>query len=94
MFFCDNDSVFNVIANLKPRDKEMQKYLREFLFWVCKYNFRPVVSKIGTKENDVADFLSCCYDPVDINSFLNRNKLPSLNRIDLDDSIFELQADW
>ena len=32
--FCDNDSVCDVICYLKPKDPEMQKYLREFLHWV------------------------------------------------------------
>ena len=63
--FCDNDSVCDVITYLKPRDPEMQRYLREFLYWVCHFNFRPVVSKIGTKENDVADFLSRNFCPKD-----------------------------
>ena len=56
--FCDNDSVCDVVTNLKPKHVKMQAHLREFLYWVCKFNFVPVVSKIGTKENDIADFLS------------------------------------
>ena len=47
--FSDNDSVCNVITNMKPKDPKMQAYLREFLYWICKFNFKPVVSKIGTK---------------------------------------------
>merc|ERR1711954_285071 len=40
--FSDNDSVVDVITNLKPKDPHMQACLREFLFWVCKFNFEPV----------------------------------------------------
>ena len=43
VIFCDNDSVCDVITNLKPRDPSMQRYLREFLYWVCRYNFSSVV---------------------------------------------------
>ena len=92
MIFCDNDSVCDVITYLKPKDKEMQKYLREFLY--RRYNFRPVVSKIGTKENDVADFLSRSYNSLDTVEFFDKNNLPALSRIELDEKMFELQADW
>ena len=44
----------------------MQSYLREFLFLVCRLNFSPVVSKISTKDNDIADFLSRNYTPNDV----------------------------
>ena len=56
--FCDNDAVCDVVNNMKPKDNNMQAYLREFLYWVCKFNFYPMISKINTKENDIADFLS------------------------------------
>ena len=56
--FCDNDSVCDVITNLKPKNHNMQAYLREFFYWVCKYNFHPILSKISSGENDIADFLS------------------------------------
>ena len=42
--FCDNDAVCDVISYLKPKDAQLQKYLREFLYWVCIYNFSPIVS--------------------------------------------------
>ena len=60
-FFCDNDSVADAITFMKPKDGLMQSYLREFLYLVCKFNFSPIVSKINTKENDIADFLSRNY---------------------------------
>ena len=41
--FCDNDSVCDVIFYLKPKDLDMQRYLREFLFWVCRFNFNSLV---------------------------------------------------
>ena len=45
MIFCDNNSVCDTIVNQKPKDLKMQQLLREFLFWVCKFNFYPVLKK-------------------------------------------------
>ena len=94
VLFCDNDSVCDVVTYLKPKDSLMQKYLREFLYWVCKYNFKPVVSKMGTKENYVADYMSRCYDPVAAKEFFIRENIPALEKIDLTDNHFQLKADW
>ena len=72
----------------------MQKFLREFLFHACKLNFIPVVSKIGTKENDIADFLSRNYDAGDAKVFFAKQNLPSLSKIEISEELFELQAEW
>ena len=92
--FCDNDAVCDVITYLKPKDSEMQKYLREFLFWVCKYNFHPVVSKIGTKENDVADFLSRNFCPADADTFFSKEGISPMRKVCISDDDFDLAADW
>ena len=91
--FCDNDSVCDVVTHLKPKDNQMQKHLREFLYWVCLYNFQPVVSKIGTKENHIADFISRNYDPSDANKFFTEQGVPC-TRLEVEDSEFSLSADW
>ena len=72
----------------------MQIYLREFLFWVCCFNFHPIVSKIGTKENDIADFLSRNYSESDANAFFACKNLPSQTKLYFTDSDFTLRADW
>ena len=92
--FCDNDSVCDVIHYLKPKNPDMQIYLREFLFWVCKYNFHPLVSKIASKENDIADFLSRTYLQGDIDLFFARENLPPQNRLTFSETDFTLIADW
>ena len=92
--FCDNDAVCDVICNLKPKNSLMQIYLREFLFWVCLFNFNPIVSKIASKENDVADFLSRNYSESDADIFFTREKLPPQNKLSLSDDDFIFQADW
>ena len=92
--FCDNDSVCDVIFYLKPKDPKMQVYLREFLYWVCLYNFHPIVSKIATKENDIADFLSRNYCDTDASIFFARQNLPPQTKLINSESDFELIADW
>merc|ERR1711954_240925 len=92
--FCDNDSVCNVICYLKPKDPEMQKYLREFLHWVCIFNFHPIVSKIGTKENDIADFLSRNHSESDASVFFSKENLPPQTKLSNSESDFLLEADW
>ena len=92
--FCDNDSVVDVICYLKPKDTIMQIYLREFLFWVCCFNFHPIVSKIASKENDIADFLSRNYSKSDADTFFEKEKLPPQTKLFFTDSDFTLQADW
>ena len=72
----------------------MQIYLREFLYWVCVYNFNPIVSKIGTKENDVADFLSRNFCKEDASTFFIKENLPPQSQLFFQDSDFILQADW
>ena len=72
----------------------MQIYLREFLYWVCIYNFHPIVSKIATKENDIADFLSRNYSEADANLFFARENFPPQTKLHLSDSDFTLKADW
>ena len=92
--FCDNDAVCDVIFYLKPKDPGMQIYLREFLFWVCSFNFHPVVSKIATKENYIADFLSRNFSESDANLFFAKENLPPQTKLLLSDNEFKLYADW
>ena len=92
--FCDNDSVCDVVTNLKPKDVKMQAHLREFLYWVCKFNFVPVVSKIGTKENDIADFLSRNFSEDDATRFFQRENLTVPKKVEISDGLYEFIADW
>ena len=72
----------------------MQLYLREFLFWVCRFNFNPIVSKISSKENDIADFLSRNYLQADADIFFAKEMLPPQTKLIFSDSDFALKADW
>ena len=46
----------------KPRDSGLAFLLREFLFIVVTKKFHPVVRKIESKRNEIADFLSRRFD--------------------------------
>ena len=81
MIFCDNDSVCDACTNQKPKDPSMQKLVREFLYWVCKFNFCPVLNKISSAENNIADYISRNHDENDIalnfelNGYYNQKRL-------------------
>ena len=92
--FCDNNSVCEVICNLKPKDLKMQSYLREFLYSVCKYNFQPIVSKINTRENDIADFLSRNYNDEDAALFFQRENLCLPEKVEISNFHYDFVADW
>ena len=92
--YCDNDAVVDVITHKKPKDSMMQSLLREFLYYVCVFKFLPVASKIGTKENRIADFLSRNFNLDDASQFFTENGLNPMTQIILHDSMFEMKADW
>ena len=63
ILFCDNDNVCDTVVHKKPKDPMMLSLLREFLYIVVTKKFFPVVRKIGTKENEMADHISRRFDP-------------------------------
>ena len=94
VIYCDNDAVCDTCMYQKPKDLKLQHLLREFLFWVCKYNFFPIVEKIGTKENHIADYLSRVYDVELIDRYFESNGHSAQSRILIPEMWFNFQADW
>ena len=94
MIFCDNESVVETCVNQKPKDHEMQKLLREFLFWVCKFNFYPVLQKISTKDNHIADYLSRNHNSKDIEIYLEKQGFPDQKKFDIPLDWNGFQAEW
>ena len=91
---CDNAAVVESISHQKPRDPEMQRCLREFLFLVTTFKFEPVMVRIPTKENSIADFISRNHNIDDIkNEFLNYG-LSQMEPITITDDLFSFTADW
>ena len=72
----------------------MQKLLREFLYWVCKYNFYQILQKISSKENHIADFISRNHDQDDISSYFIKNGYPSQQQLLIPVSWFNVVAEW
>ena len=83
LIFCDNDSVCETCVYQKPHIIQMQQLLREFLFWVCKFNFHPILQNICTKENHIADFISRNHNKVDIDNYFCLQGYSVQNKINI-----------
>ena len=91
---CDNVAVVQSINLLKPKDPEMQRCLREFLYYVTVFKFEPVLVWIPTKDNYIADFISRNHDPIDINKKFTDIGIPEMKQIEITDEMFNFIADW
>ena len=94
MIFCDNDSVCETCTNQKPTDPSMQKLLREFLYWVCKFNFCPVLQKISSANNDIADFISRNHNKSDIEAYFAKNGYYDQSKLCIPPEWFNFVAEW
>ena len=92
--FCDNDSVCDTCQYQKPKDPSLQKLLREFLYWVCRFNFYPNLEKITTKDNHIADFLSRNHNAADIDSYFCKNGYSDQKCVIVPTSWFNFSAEW
>ena len=92
--FCDNDAVCDTCVFQKPKDIKLQQLLREFLFWTCKYNFFPIVEKIGTKENCIADFLSRVHVQSENDIYFESLDYPRQKRLSVPSGLLSFKAEW
>ena len=92
--FCDNDAVVETVQNKKPRDPALLSLLREFLFVVVTEKFFPVLRKIGTKENDLADFVSRRFDPEAAAVNFSKAGLHNMQLVKPKTRFFEQSAKW
>ena len=92
--FCDNDAVVDTINYRKPKDAALLSLLREFLYIVVTMKFFPVVRKIGTKENHLADHISRRHDPVAAAKVFSEAGLPNMEMIMVSDLSFKLTEPW
>ena len=53
-----------------------------------------MASKIGTKDNNIADFLSRNFDDSDARAFFERESLSIPEKVALNDTDFNFVADW
>ena len=92
--FCDNSAVVEVLDKEKPKDPRMQELLREYLYIVCTRGFTPIFRKVGTKENQVADFISRNHDQSCISSYFLSNDHPMRTWVPAPDHLFLLNSNW
>ena len=94
VLYCDNDSVVETIVKRKPRDPSLLSLLREFLFLVVSKKFFPVLRKIDTKSNEIADFLSRRYDEAGAAEIFTKFGMTGMTRVEPRTKFFSLVSDW
>ena len=92
--FCDNDSVYDSISYQRPRDPDLSSLLREFLYVVCLKKFAPIIRKIDTKSNFLADHISRRYDLESAEKLFHSVGKPGMRRVNVPDIRFKLSAPW
>ena len=94
VMYCDNDSVCDTITYKKPRDPALLSLLREFLYVVVSKKFFPVVRKIGTVENEMADHISRRFDRVAAANVFAKFGLHDMVEVKPRADSFKLTAPW
>ena len=72
----------------------MQKLLREFLYWVCFYNFYPVLQKISSEDNHIADFISRNHNEDDISTYFSLHEYPTQVKVEIPMDWYSFKAEW
>jgi hypothetical protein len=94
VLYCDNDSVVDCTVYKKPRDPSLLSLLREFLHVVVTKKFFPVVRKIGTKQNALADHISRRFDPEAAKHVFAKSGLSDMVLVKPRADYFSLTAPW
>ena len=92
--FCDNEAVVQSINHKKPKDQELLSLLREFFFIAVSFKFIPVVRRISTKDNFLADFISRRFDSDAASQLFRDNGLPDMVKVVVPDKSFKLSDSW
>jgi hypothetical protein len=92
--FCDNVAVVQVLDKERPKDPKMLELLQEFLYIVCTRGFTPIFRRVGTKENETADFISRNHDHARIASHFQLKGLPMRTHVAAPDNLFSLRSNW
>ena len=92
--FCDNCAVVDTINHKKPKDPALLSLLREFLFIACSFKFFPVVRKISTTDNYLADHISRRHDSTAATKLFHEAGLPPMVRVEVPDLSFKLTDAW
>ena len=92
--FCDNMAVVESLDKQKPHDPKLQELLREYMYVVCTRGFTPKFRVIGTKSNDVADYISRVHNTEATESFFISKGLAKKSKISVPDNLFTLKSNW
>ena len=94
VLFCDNDSVVETIEKRKPRDPMLASLLREFLFIVVSKKFHPVIRKIESKRNAIADFLSRRFDEAGARDMFAKFDIKNVVKVVPKPEMFNFTSNW
>ena len=94
VIWCDNDAVVDTVVNRKPKDPSLLSLLREFLYVVVTKKFFPVLRKISTKDNSLADFISRRHDEEACIEEFRKSGLSNMKLVNIPDSSFKLTEPW
>ena len=92
--WCDNDAVVDTVTHRKPRDPSLLSLLREFLYLVVTKKFFPVLRKIDTKDNFLADFISRRHDNRAAIAEFEKVGLYDMKEVSVPDCSFKLTEPW
>ena len=94
VMYCDNDSVCDTLVYKKPRDSALLSLLREFLHLVVVKKFFPVVRKISTSDNILADHVSRRHDQEAGAKLFSEYGLQDMVLVQPKAQYFHLSAPW
>ena len=92
--YSDNEACVQTITHQKPSDPALQECLREFFYHACCFKFQPVVIRISTDDNEIADFLSRNHDQSDIEKQFVSKDLHGMVPVKITDEMFTFIGDW
>ena len=91
---CDNDAVVQAVNHKKPKDPKLLSLLREFFFIAVSHKFIPVVRKISTKDNFLADHISRNFDSDAASKLFCENGMADMVKVVVPDQSFKLSDIW
>ena len=94
ILYCDNDAVVDTINHKKPKDSALLSLLREFIFITVTFKFFPVVRKIGTDDNYLADHISRRHDPKVAAEQFKKAGLERMTMVEVPDKFFNMTDAW
>ena len=93
-FYCDNEACVQTINHQKPSDQALQACLREFFYHACHFKFQPVLLRITSEANDLADFLSRNHNENDIDAKFISRGISNMKPVKITDDMFTFVGDW